>query len=310
MNRAPARRASRKPARKHSSMRESPPVMRCRAIARATAREARRDDSRPAARDALQRDARVSPREPTTTRSSATGVSAAPATTSASTALALSDTGRWLTDVHNRASAAAPIPRSAATPLVDDADAPPPALASALQRAVQSSGVFYESHLARSLVDDFPLASIADEPQATWATPTHVEPSTMPASLLQDADKLAVVARQLDTLETKTIVWSAAPWPGQQATIEIREDDQAPRGDAADRDAAQPAWRTRITLTLPSLGTVDATLALRGQSIELALIAVGTAHATLAAARDALGKALAARSLDLARFTIADADGR
>jgi hypothetical protein len=259
--------------------------------------------------DAARADPRVAPHERSTPAGAPTSAAQAPATQSGTTALALSPVARWLCDVQSRAVLASATPVAAAPPLVADADASAPTLAAALARAFEASGVFYESHLARWVDGRLPLAATASEPQAAWTPAARADqlPGAV-ASLPQDAQQLAVVARQLETLETKSIVWAGSPWPGQQASIEIREDERAARqGD--DRNACAPSWRTRIAMSLPSLGEVDATLALRGNAVELALVVPASVRARLDEARDALASALAAHSLELVRFAAGDRDG-
>jgi hypothetical protein len=126
----------------------------------------------------------------------------------------------------------------------------------------------------------------------------------------EDADKLALVGRQLEALETRTIVWSGLPWPGQHASIEIGEDERRSQHDDANDASAESSWRTRITMTFPELGTVEAMLALRGDAIEVRLVAGEAAQSRLALARDELRAALAARALELAAFSTGSADGR
>ncbi len=268
-----------------------------------------RTDSHPAS------DARMAPRE-SRAADGALAPQAIPRgvdSGTASAALALSATGRWLTGVQGRTAdaAAATVARARTPPLVADPAVPAPALAAALETAVTTSGVFYESHLARWVRDEFALASLAREPQAAWTPATRAE-TTPPvaASLPQDTEKLAVVSRQLEVLDAKTVTWSGAAWPDQQASIEIREDERSARRDEGDVDKPSSAWRTRIALTLPSLGEVEATLALRGDTLELRLVATDPAQARLAGAHDELAHALAARSLDLAAFSIGHADER
>ena len=115
----------------------------------------------------------------------------------------------------------------------------------------------------------------------------------------------ALVRQQLDVLETGQILWRGDLWPGQRAAIEIVEDD-------ASHDPRQPpAWRTRLALTLPGLGAVEARLALAGTRVHLHLVAADTTRATVL--RDALPElaaALAARGLDVAPVTLDHGPGR
>jgi len=229
---------------------------------------------------------------------------------SASAALEISATGRWLTGVPHHASDTAPAAARATPPLVAEAAVRAPALAAAFERALTTTGVFYEAHLARWIADDFTLAQLAREPQAAW-TATMPDPASVSAPAMpEDAEKLAIVGRQLEALDTRTIVWSGLPWPGQHASIEIGEDERRSQSDDGHGASAQSSWRTRITMTLPALGTVEAVLALRGDALEVRLVASEAARARLALAHDELRGALAARSLELAAFSTGSADGR
>jgi hypothetical protein len=92
-------------------------------------------------------------------------------TTALNSTTALSNTGA-ATNNPLATSALAGVSAGATEPLVV-------ALASALQQSVESSGLFYESHLAQWLVGTRSLADLLDEPQArvtTTAQPTPAQP--------------------------------------------------------------------------------------------------------------------------------------
>jgi hypothetical protein len=259
------------------------------------------------------REARVAPNEPRAAGALASTVPPARlvenVNATASAALEISPTGRWLAEVPQRVSQTDGAVVRLQSPLVARAEVGVPALATALENTVATSGVFYEAHLARWIADDLPLAQLSREPQSSWKSTPMPDGSSVPP-LPHDADKLAILARQLETLDTRTIAWSGSLWPGQHATIEIAEEERGRSRDATDDAGNDPAWRTRITLTLPMLGTVEAALALRGDAIEVRFVAGEATQSRLESARDALRTALAARSLELTAFSTGTADGR
>ncbi|WP_247040034.1 flagellar hook-length control protein FliK [Burkholderia cepacia] len=99
------------------------------------------------------------------------------------------------------------------------------------------------------------LATASSDSQAQTLAPVH--PAAVP-----------LVRQQLDALATDQFRWTGEAWPGARLDWTIEPDDpgsRAPRGDDGPGDGI--AWRTRLTLTLPSLGTVDAELMLNGTQL-------------------------------------------
>lgn len=72
-----------------------------------------------------------------------------------------------------------------------------------------------------------------------------------------------LVQQQLEALATQHFVWQGRAWPGQEMRWEIDEDAarQTPEGEAA------AAWSTRMRLSLPHLGEVDARIRLQGNLV-------------------------------------------
>lgn len=194
----------------------------------------------------------------------------------------------------------------------------PEVVAKALQHAIVVSGVFYESHLGRWALQSHPETALRLEPQASWPAPSAAvaplgepEALALPNAAAPPATPVAanaagvpdaapaMVRQQLDVLETGQILWRGDLWPGQPAAIDIAEDD-------AGRAAGQPpVWRTRLALTLPGLGAIEARLALSGQRIHLHLLAVDPqSEAALRAALPELAAALTARALEVAPVMI------
>jgi Flagellar hook-length control protein FliK len=87
---------------------------------------------------------------------------------------------------------------------------------------------------------------------------------------------LALVQQQLEALATQNFAWQGQVWPGQTMRWEIEEDKEYKDGaehQATESDVSASQWQTRLRLTLPKLGEVDAQIRLQGQEITLALTA-------------------------------------
>jgi hypothetical protein len=214
-------------------------------------------------------------------------------------------------------------------------------LVAALRAALDSSGLFYESHLAEWVEGRRGLDSVMREPQAglhTTAPPAAGRPeagtrappvpatqappaqpaaaevesgaAVAPATHVPESDRPAISAHalplvrgQLETLENGQIVWTGQAWPGQPLQWRLEE-----MHDAPGRDAQEPVpWSTQLRLTLPRLGAVTADLQLTGNSLRLKLaVTEPAARAELHAARGGLAKSLSESGLLLAGFASAE----
>ena len=83
-----------------------------------------------------------------------------------------------------------------------------------------------------------------------------------------------IVQQQLDALATQNFAWQGQVWPGQEMRWEIEEDA---RNRGQDDDEPAENWRTRLKLTLPALGGVNALIQIQGEELILA-ISVDNAH--------------------------------
>ena len=181
-----------------------------------------------------------------------------------------------------------------------------------LKQAITQSGMFYEAHQAEWVEGRLAKTALLQEPQGKLSSPSaftvpeegtgtanlkaSTEPTVAPrlaADVVQtpastvDASKgsstaLAtqsqpvapqaqpIVQQQLDALATQNFSWQGQVWPGQDMRWEIDED--AGRNGQDDDDTALK-WTTRLHLTLPNLGEVDAQIRLNGDQITLAMSA-------------------------------------
>lgn len=183
-----------------------------------------------------------------------------------------------------------------------------------LKQAITQSGMFYESHQAGWVDGRIDKAELLQEPQGklpagntpatagapaatgdlgaaprpTGASPDAINiateasanrPAAMPQaaaprlSQIVSAEALPIVQQQLEALATQNFSWQGQVWPGQDMRWEIEEDEA--RRERADDEAASN-WQTRLRLTLPNLGEVDAQIRLQGNQITLTLMAGST----------------------------------
>jgi hypothetical protein len=191
----------------------------------------------------------------------------------------------------------------ASTPLWPDPATPPdtPKLAATLARAVTGSGLFYEAHLKQLATGTRALAQVADEPQAqlgkqataAMAGPEAQETVTAnpekPATVHPEA--LALVRQQLELLAQPLLRWSGQAWPGAALDWDITEEQDARQG-ADDDTAPARRWSTRLAVSLPTLGAVEARLSIDGNSLQVHLRAAEPATVGLL---DAAGTDLPAR---------------
>jgi hypothetical protein len=144
----------------------------------------------------------------------------------------------------------------------------------------------------------------ASAPQAqmsTQAMAASVHPATV-----------TLVRQQLDLLATGEFRWSGEAWPGARLdwTIEERGDRWSRGGDADSPDEeAQRPWRTRLTLSLPVLGTVDADLTLIGMQLTARVQASPSGAARLAAQGESFRRGLAAAGIALNALAIREIVG-
>jgi hypothetical protein len=140
-------------------------------------------------------------------------------------------------------------------------------------------------------------AADGGSPQTAQAAAVH--PATVP-----------LVRQQLDLLATGQFRWTGEAWPGAKLDWTIEQDgdewDRSGGGTASEED--QP-WRTRLTLSLPTLGTVDAELTLTGMRLVARVQASPGGAARLAMQGEGFRQRLAAAGIQLHGLTIREIGG-
>ncbi len=150
------------------------------------------------------------------------------------------------------------------------------------------------------------LAAEAAQTQTTNIDGSKPSTAQTPAQALNQLvapQTQAIVQQQLEALATQNFVWQGQVWPGQEMRWEIDE-DAARRGQAGEETAEK--WATRLRLSLPNLGEIDAQIRLQGNQITLAMSArnaetrtmMRTASVALRSQFDDAGLTLASMGVD------------
>jgi hypothetical protein len=122
---------------------------------------------------------------------------------------------------------------------------------------------------------------------------------------------IPLVRQQLDLLATGQFRWTGEAWPGARLdwTIEQDGDEWRRSGDGAASADDEYPWHTRLTLSLPSLGTVDAELTLTGSRLVARVQASPGGAARLAAQGETFRERLAQAGIELSGLSIREIGG-
>jgi hypothetical protein len=130
----------------------------------------------------------------------------------------------------------------------------------------------------------------------------HENSGAIPARLLP------VVQQQLEVMGTNTLSWEGVAWPGQTVRWEVEQRSDEPKRDSGGgRDAPEAAtsWRTRLQLTTPNLGKIDAELLLNSSGVAIRVRAdEAQTRQILQQGREVLDDALAAAGLNLQAVSV------
>lgn len=145
------------------------------------------------------------------------------------------------------------------------------------------------------------------------AQPAHAHDSAVRASIAAGIhpSTIPLVRQQLDVLATDHFRWSGEAWPGAKFEWEIQPRNRGSHEPYAVHDGStasalgdERAWHTRVTLTLPTLGNVDADLVLTGQQLVVRLNASADGALLLAGDGQHFQQQLEAAGMKLAGLTI------
>lgn len=194
-------------------------------------------------------------------------------------------------------------------------------LGDALKRVIAHSGVFYESHLAQWLAGRRSKEDVWLEPQARLdranthetisSSNAHAEPlpgnhtlSDPEASVIHP-DALPVVQQQLIALDTGHLLWRGEVWNGQTLEWQIARDHNPKQ-----RPDESRSWQTRLRLTLPKLGGVEATVSLAPSGVDIRVTAANRSAAdVLSADAGSLAQTMHEAGLNVSRVEVTHANG-
>lgn len=215
-------------------------------------------------------------------------------------------------------------------------------LANKLHDALSHSGLFYESHQAQWIAGTRPTTQLLLEPQNqllpqsrpdTAAQAQNAQAAQVAANNANTADAAnrtaqaaplspnaptateqriapphipehlqTLVQQQLNTLETRQVLWQGQVWQGQEMRWEVRE--EPPRRTPQGMESGQ--WVTQISLDLPNLGNVSARLSLNGNALSLVFDASDAeTRAKLGSASPQLITALGERGIPVIQTQVA-----
>jgi hypothetical protein len=224
---------------------------------------------------------------------------------------ALSDTAKVLAQVLTEALKIRNAPTSiiGRSPLVASGDAPPAQIEQALQGAVGKSGLFYESHVAQWAFGQRPLAELVVEPQMQQALGANQAANAGGSAngVPTDPATAGFINLQLTTHEQEKVSWQGQVWPGQDMQWEIKKDAPDRRGG---REQEEPGWQSAMRLRFAQLGTVDAKVLLRGDTVQFKIHAGSAETAELFRRYGArLEAAMAAAGLPLTLLQVTEPVG-
>lgn len=209
--------------------------------------------------------------------------------------------------------------------------------AQALSQSVQTSGLFYESHLAQLAAGKATPQALRQEPQGRippqppappggaaqnaqqtapspgapaaaggGASPETTQPHapagqthTAPVPGIDPQTQL-LVRQQLEVLANQAFIWQGEAWPGADMQWEVH---RRPPDDEEDRDFQEDHWSTRLNLHLPTLGDVHARLSLSGDQLVMRLTAPQSAE-QLGQAIEPLRARLLAQGLQASQLSV------
>ncbi len=238
----------------------------------------------------------------------------------------LSDSVRYLGALLQKISDQAEVhsaPLNKAAPLLSVAPSDIKEFAASLRNTLSQSGLFYESHQAQWVAGERRLTDLRQEPQGklpvlnpgvgaevaqknTPASPVSMQldgPLAQSASRMPvHAEAVSLVQQQLQTLDSRQLVWQGQVWQGQP--MEWRVEERGAR-EGGNGEVEVPHWQTSLRLQLPRLGDVQASLVFAPQGLRIVLKATDadTAEA-MRSAQDKLHRSMEAAGLNVLALSV------
>lgn len=109
--------------------------------------------------------------------------------------------------------------------------------------------------------------------------------SSIPAPVVPD-ELRTLVQQQLDAGAGQRLMWQGEVWPGQNMDWQIEWEKQQGEGESGGETEPGERWRTKLALTTPRLGRIEATLQLESGGVRIVIESPEDGHGTGAAASD------------------------
>lgn len=190
-----------------------------------------------------------------------TFLSLSTASQSAASAADISPTAKLIGNILSQANQTGVTARYEASAVVTQAPHNAQIIAHDLQHAIKTSGLFYESHLHDLVNNNHTLTAIRQEPQ------NQVSPQLT-----------NLVSQQLTILENQQISWQGQVWPNQTMNLDIYFNHHSDESNQEQQHGRQDTGEDRpiisqMTLDLPNLGKVAATLSLSDGRMRIGFLA-------------------------------------
>jgi hypothetical protein len=115
------------------------------------------------------------------------------------------------------------------------------------------------------------------------------------------AETISLVHQQLQTLDSRQLAWQGQVWPGQ--AMEWRVEERAAR-DEGGGDVEMSHWQTSLRLQLPSMGNVQATLAIMPQGLRINLKAEAGVTEIMKGSLDRLLRSMESSGLNVLSISV------
>lgn len=187
--------------------------------------------------------------------------------------------------------------------LLESPPDPSHSIAPLLKERIRASGLFYEHHLLLWSKGRYPLDLLLQEPQGELSRigsrssdEQHPPPPRPTPDAIPDPRTTPLVREQLSILSSRSFGIGGEYLPGIPFRLSVEERE----GEGQRGDSPPTRWRSRLSLTLPRLGTVEATLDLSGKEIVMDLTTQGKEAADfLEKGREMLEERMAGRGFSL-----------
>lgn len=143
-------------------------------------------------------------------------------------------------------------------------------LAQQVSQAIETSGLFYESHLQQWANGERSKTQLFLEPQARFGAEQVISEKNIDPNAI--GQSVRMVAQQLSALDQSKINVAIQGMFQQPIEIQIEQDKQRQQEEQAQGEAQAMPWVAKLKLDLPHLGQIEARLRISGQRLDLLLV--------------------------------------